>query len=142
MRFVTKRDGRVVDFDPTKISNAVFKAYQEVYGKEQAFEFMSQIQGIVTAISLTQENLTVEGIQDLVESKLMLVDQKVAKSYVLYRNDRSKERDRNSKMIRGFRSRVYTENNERSNANVDEGSFSGKEKEAAAEISKLYLYTH
>ena len=82
--------------------------------------------------------LTVEQIQDMVEVQLMLSYRKdIAKAYILYRNERTKIRDRNSTLIKNIMVRADSKVNYRSNANVDESSFSGREKEASADIGKM-----
>ena len=48
-----------------------------------------------------KKKMSVEEIQDIVETKLMQSSRKdVAKIYILYRNERTKIRDRNSKLIK------------------------------------------
>jgi ribonucleoside-triphosphate reductase len=61
----------------------------------------------------------------------------VAKAYILYRDQRSKERMRQSKLLKAVMRRTEATAVENSNANVDEKSFSGREKEASADIQKL-----
>jgi ribonucleoside-triphosphate reductase len=82
--------------------------------------------------------MSVEQIQDLVESYLMKSEYpEVAKSYIIYRDQRSKERTRRSKLIKAVMKRIEATAVENANANVDEKSFSGREKEASADIQKI-----
>jgi ribonucleoside-triphosphate reductase len=60
----------------------------------------------------------------------------VAKSYILYRDQRTKARTRQSKLIRAVMKRTEATAVENANANVDEKSFSGREKEASADVQK------
>lgn len=135
---VIKRDGREVEFDKRKISNAILKAITEVDGKSTvdteriAYDIADQIEG-----TNKDTTLTVEQIQDMVEFQLMLSYRKdIAKAYILYRNERTKIRDRNSNLIQKVILRANSSVDIRSNANVDEMSFSGREKEASSEIGK------
>lgn len=135
---VIKRDGRNVDFDKRKISDAILKAIIEVDGditldtEKIAYDIADQIESSNKGITLT-----VEQIQDMVEVQLMLSYRKdIAKAYILYRNERNKIRNRNSNLIQKVIERADSKVNVRSNANVDELSFSGREKEASAEIGK------
>lgn len=75
---VKKRDGRMVDFNPQKIVDAISKA---------GFVTDDVKNTIATDIhSLEHPEITVEDIQDLVEKALMASDYKdVAKEYVRYR---------------------------------------------------------
>lgn len=134
---VIKRDGRRKSFDKEKIKVAVLKAFIEVdgeetpYAKDKAREIANYIEGL-------NKNLNVEEIQNLVENKLMASNRKdVARAYIIYRNDRSREREKNSKVIQKVMKRVNASEVENANANVDERSFSGREKEASADVGKI-----
>lgn len=136
---VIKRDGREVEFDKRKISNAVLKAIIEVDG-ESTLDTERIAYDIADRIEEKSKNtsLTVEQIQDMVEVQLMLSYRKdIAKAYILYRNERTKIRDRNSRLVKNIMIRADSKVNYRSNANVDESSFSGREKEASADIGKM-----
>ena len=138
MLIVIKRDGREDSFNSNKISNAIRKAFIEVDGDVNK-ESESIINRITTEIAnIKNEKMSVEEIQDIVETKLMKSSRKdVAKAYILYRNERTKVRDRNSKLVQKVMERVESTVDNRSNANVDEKSFSGREKEASSDIGKM-----
>lgn len=137
MKTVVKRDGRQEIFNPDKIKNAVLKAFIEV-DKEETSEARESAEKIASEISgIKAEKMSVEEIQDIVEKKLMAGARKdVAKEYILYRNERTKIRDRNNRLIKSVIERADSKVNNRSNANVDEKSFSGREKEASADVGK------
>lgn len=95
-RKVIKRDGRVVDFDKTRIEKAITKAMKSVnkYDKEALERALANILNFVETIYQTGKTPTVEQIQDIVELSLMkegLFD--VAKSYILYRKERESIRE-------------------------------------------------
>ena len=132
---VIKRDGTQVLFNPDKIVNAINKAMVSTYGAIYETETAEEIAELIAAKNKT---MTVEEIQDLVEEYLMKSEYpEVAKSYILYRNNRNKERIRKSKLIRMVMKRTEATAVENSNANVDEKSFSGREKEASADVQKV-----
>ena len=134
---VIKRDGRSVSFDKDKIKNAVLSAFKEVDGAitQEAKNKASEIASYIGA--LNNEFISVENIQDIVEEKLMASKRKdVAKVYVIYRNDRTREREKHSNIIKKVMKRVNATDVQNANANVDEKSFSGREKEASADIGK------
>lgn len=134
---VIKRDGRSVSFDKGKIKNAVLSAFKEVDGEitQEAKNKASEIASYIGA--LNNEFISVENIQDIVEEKLMASKRKdVAKVYVIYRNDRTREREKHSNIIKKVMKRVNATDVQNANANVDEKSFSGREKEASADIGK------
>lgn len=139
---VIKRDGRFVEFDRDKVKNAVIAAFKEVDGevtqsaKDKASEIASYIGGLVSEDEYTTD-ISVEKIQDIVEEKLMASKRKdVARAYIIYRNDRNRVREQKSDVIKKVMNRVNASNVVNANANVDERSFSGREKEASADVGK------
>lgn len=133
---VTKRDGRVVLFDKEKIKTAVIKAFLDVDGEETSYA-KDKARDIANSIMSVDKDLSVEEIQDLVEFHLMTSKRKdVARSYIIYRNDRSRVREKNSDIVKKVMKRVKASDVENSNANVDERSFSGREKEASSDLGK------
>lgn len=134
---VYKRDGRTQEFNGGKIENAILKAFVERDGKVTSYA-REVAKKIADSIAVIEKDLSVEEIQDIVEEKLMEVDRKdVAKAYIIYRNDRAKVRERKSRLVQAAMNRIYSKVDNRSNANVDEQSFSGTEKEVSADIGKI-----
>ena len=98
---VIKRDGREVEFDKSKIFDAIYKAMLEVdkvIPQEHMVENASEIANkLETKYSRMRRALTVEEIQDDVEKCLMrarLYD--VAKAYITYRYEHAKLRNASS----------------------------------------------
>ena len=91
---IKKRDGRIVEFDKNKISNAIWKAAQSV-GGENRDEIERLIENVV---QLLEEHFqdkipNVEDVQDLVEKVLIESGHaKTAKAYILYRQKRAEIR--------------------------------------------------
>ena len=132
---VIKRDGTRVLFNPDKIVRAINKAMVSAYGSVYESDTAEEIADLIGSRGV---DMTVEQIQDLVESYLMKSEYpEVAKSYIIYRDQRSKERMRRSKLLKAVMRRTEATAVENANANVDEKSFSGREKEASADIQKL-----
>ena len=133
--YVIKRDGTRVLFDPNKIVNAINKAMISVDGSLYETDTAEEIAELIQRLN---KDMSVEYIQDLVESYLMKSERPdVAKAYILYREQRSKERIRKSKVIDAVMKRTEATAVENANANVDEKSFSGREKEASADVQKI-----
>jgi ribonucleoside-diphosphate reductase alpha chain len=107
MMKVVRRNGSVVGFEPSKISIAMTKAFLAVGGGQGAAsarvrELVSQLtQNVATALKRrnpTGGTVHIEDIQDQVELALMRHgEQEVARSYVLYREQRNQERARAKK---------------------------------------------
>ena len=133
--YVIKRDGTRVLFDVNKIVNAINKAMIQVDGCLYETETAEEIADIIGSEG---KDMTVEHIQDRVEEELMKSSRPdVAKAYILYRDQRTRERDRRSKLVRTVMRRNDATAVENANANVDENSFSGREKEASSDIQKI-----
>ena len=96
LNFIRKRDGRVVKFDPEKITEAIFRAAQAVGGsnRETAATACESVVGILEVIYKDGRIPMVENVQDLVEK--MLIERghaRVAKAYILYRDQHRKIRE-------------------------------------------------
>ncbi|HIE15187.1 TPA: adenosylcobalamin-dependent ribonucleoside-diphosphate reductase [Candidatus Bathyarchaeota archaeon] len=92
---VIKRDGRIVDFDPEKIVNAIWKALKAT-GKDDRRIAESLGGQVVEKINRKFKGLMphVEEIQDIVEETLVENSlYEVAKAYILYRRKRSEIRE-------------------------------------------------
>lgn len=99
---VIKRNGKLVNYDPSKIRVAITKAFLAVEGGQAALstrihERVSQLTQQVTNIIQQRHpnggTLPIEAIQDQVELALMRVEaHQVARAYVLYREERRKMR--------------------------------------------------
>ena len=134
---VIKRDGREVDFDKSKIFNAVYKAFEQL-GK--SVEEATQISGkIANEIESTNKNYTVEEIQDIVEKKLMSTAHKdVAKAYINYRQLHKMARSQYKELMDAVGEKLSGSNIENQNANVDEHSFGGRMGEATRIVTKKF----
>ena len=99
---VIRRNGSVVVFEPSKISIALTKAFIAVNGGQGAAsarvrEMVEQLTGGVVAALLRRQphggTMHIEDIQDQVELGLMRSgEHDVARTYVLYREERSRSR--------------------------------------------------
>lgn len=116
---IIKRDGRKKDFISERISDAVNKAYCEVYGKENLM-FGNEIAiNVAKNVKELRKNfIGIEKVQDLVIKELKKYDKKVALAYKEYRDKRTKERDSNSKLFNDITA-IFEQTSEevRNNAN-------------------------
>lgn len=144
---VQKRDGRIVPFDERKIEKAILAAFEDTdgeiteYAKNKAVNIASYIQGYYE----DDENYIpgIEEIQDLVEKGLMATKRKdVAKKYILYREERTKIRNANTKLMKSIKEKVEASDVQNQNANVDEHSFGGRMGEARSELMKDYALNY
>ncbi len=93
---VQKRDGQVVEFDQTKITDAIFKAITATgHGDGKRSKKLSdRVNKILNRRFKKDEIPQVEQIQDIVEEILILEDLvETAKAYILYREQRRRIRE-------------------------------------------------
>lgn len=96
---ITKRDGRVVDFDPSKIENAIRKANKDVkLDSRISEEDIKDIVNDIVRVCLDHpQHISVEEIQDAVEDDIMLHGYcEVARSYITYRYTHNLIRQKNT----------------------------------------------
>jgi len=92
---IVKRDGRVVDFDPMRIANAIKKAMLSVnqYDEDVLRKVVGYILTVIDDKFGAEKIPHVEDVQDIVELALVKFDlYEVAKAYILYRKEREKIR--------------------------------------------------
>ena len=94
---IKKRDGRIVDFEPNKITEAIWKAAQAVGGKDKELSKKLSAQ-VVEILEKKYDGInrepTVEEIQDIVEKVLIENGHaKTAKAYILYRQQHKELRE-------------------------------------------------
>ncbi len=138
---IKKRDGRLVKFNPVKITNAIAKAGAAT----GEFDFQSArvltIRVLNLAEQLFDDNiLTVEEIQDIVEEVLLSSTyKKTAKAYIIYREQHARLRDVTNRMqvdlVDKYLNRTDWKINENSNMDY---SLQGLNNYISSEVSKAY----
>jgi len=96
---VIKRNGKIVPFNPERISNAIYRAgvSVECRDKEKANKLAQQVVNELEARSQEGFKPNIEEIQDVVEKVLIKAGEtEIAKAYILYRNERNKKRESNA----------------------------------------------
>ncbi|MBQ7821762.1 MAG: ribonucleoside triphosphate reductase [Clostridia bacterium] len=99
---VLKRDGKVVDFNLSKISDAITHAFeaQEVESHPSIIDFLTLKVTAEFAPKVKEGLIAVEDVQDSVESVLVKAGYaEVAKAYILYRKQREKLRNMKSTIL-------------------------------------------
>jgi ribonucleoside-triphosphate reductase len=122
---IVKRDGRQMKFCPDKIAVAMQKAFH-AGGTDRDYDYLLKLAGLVDG-KLAARNMkqpTVEEIQDIAEQVLIEAGHvRTAKAYMLYRAERSRIRERNTRLMRTFEDITYKSAADseikRENANVN-----------------------
>ena len=139
MQRVIKRDGKVVEFNSEKIRKAILNATNRI--GEMSEQDIDRITEIVVnkCERLSVDRISVEQIQDLVEDTLLKSKfNRTAKSYILFRDQRTRNRDNKSKLLKDIAKKLNGTNIVNQNANLDEASFGGRKGEAANELMKWF----
>lgn len=102
---ITKRDGRKVNFDVTKIEVAITKAFKEVYGSTNVFDkdIKKVLRSVYDKIKKMNNDINVEEIQNNIESTLCdfgYVD--VARAFIRYRYKRELSRELNKDLDKKY----------------------------------------
>ena len=134
---VVKRDGRIVGFNDQKIMAAIRKAMLHT-DKGEDEKLVQQITDRIGFAGKAQ--MTVEGIQNLVEMELMKSSRKdVAKAYIAYRNQRSIARKAKTRDM--FLEIINVKNNDvtRENANMNADTPAGMMMKFSSETTKPFV---
>lgn len=98
---IRKRSGELAPFDMTKVTSAVYKCLEQIGHADSladAEKVSKKVDKRITKFVKSHEGFipSVEDVQDYVEFELMKAGLfEAAKAYILYREERSKERRRN-----------------------------------------------
>ena len=101
---IIKRDGRVAEFDSSKISDAVYKAAEVLGGQDRdtANYLAKQVELYLLEVC-HNETPSVEQIQDAVEKVLIENGHaRTAKEFILYRAERTRVRDMNTRLMKTY----------------------------------------
>lgn len=141
---IRKRDGRMVEFDVMKIAGAIYKAFQ-------ATEAKYDLETAIEVAHIVEEKLeerhtelpTVELVQDTVEETLIEKGYvRIAKAYILYRAERTRSRDRKSRLMRTLEEITFQDAKssdlKRENANVNADAPMGTMLKYGAESAKQF----
>ncbi|WMJ23232.1 anaerobic ribonucleoside triphosphate reductase [Paludicola sp. MB14-C6] len=141
---ITKRDGRSVPFNLEKIAKAIFKAAQAAGGNnyDESLELSYKVCDYIEQILQTR-NPSVEQVQDAVEKVLIEEGHtQTAKKYILYRAERTRVREMNTKLMKIYEDLTFKSADEvdikRENANIDGDTAMGTMLRYGSEGSKQF----
>ena len=143
---IRKRDGRVVSFDPMKIEQAIEKSFM-ASGSQKSAETAHELTTLVVNAVENDESIpsvpSVEQVQDTVEK--VLIEHgfvRSAKAYILYRAERSRVREMNTRLMKTFEDICYKDAKDsdikRENANINGDTAMGSMLKFGSEGSKQF----
>lgn len=137
MLYVVKRDGREVEFNIDKISNAIKRAATEEGLSLRTSQIFDSVQKVINYIEMTEKkSISVEEIQNLVVKALRdSGHENIAIAYSNYRKERTMVRDIKSDLMKAIE-KIGVET-DRDNANVG-NNFSSKLLRIASESNKWH----
>ena len=145
MKTIIKRDGRTAEFHPQKIADAVEKSFQACAAMQDRATAEQIAATVVEKLEsgAIEGTPTVEGVQDLVEETLIESGfVQTAKAYILYRAERSRVRDVNSRLIQTLKditfSKAADSDMKRENANIDADTAMGTMLKYGSESAKQF----
>ncbi len=143
---IRKRDGRIVPFDIEKIEKAILKAFQassSAKGEETAMVIASEVEKSLENNENVGATPTVEEVQDAVER--VLIEKgfvRTAKAYILYRAERSRVREMNTRLMKVFEDIAYKDASDsdikRENANINGDTAMGSMLKFGSEGAKQF----
>lgn len=142
--YVTKRDGKVQEFNGSKIYRAITKAFEIPIDEEHQGELHERIDPIynkvIERISSLHDKIHIEKIQDIIEEELIKSNRiEVARKFIAYRNQRNIARKADTMKI--FDSIIQAQANDitRENANMNADTPAGMMMKFASETTKTYV---
>ena len=145
---IVKRDGRAVDFDLEKITQAIYKAAAAIGGSDYdaAKKLAEKVYEYLEAEG--SDSPSVEHVQDTVE-KILIENghARTAKEFILYRAERTRVREMNTKLMKVYEELTFksAKDNDvkRENANIDGDTAMGTMlkygSEGAKEFYQMYI---
>ena len=140
---IRKRDGRSVPFEREKITDAIAKAFSASGAMQRRSVAEDITDKVLAKLEGTEGEPTVEGIQDLVE-ECLIEDGfvRTSKSYILYRADRNRSREVNSRLMKTLNDITFSKASEsdvkRENANIDADTAMGTMLKYGSESAKQF----
>ena len=145
---ITKRDGRIVAFDASKIFGALSKAVERSEEDVPLGQLTDEVVSVLNSRFDNKDNkASVEATQDIIEELLIKHNfPKTAKEYITYRAHRNEVREAKTRLMSTIRSITFQDAKDsdvkRENANIDGDTAMGTMLKYGSETAKdFYLST-
>ena len=153
IKFVKKRDGRIIPFNEDRITRAIFLAAEKVAKKEEEvpdYNLSEQLtQEVIRVLNskYTDSIPGVEDIQDVVVKVLIETGHaKTSEEYIIYRTERSRIRNSKTRLMKAIEEITFEDASDadikRENANIDGNTAMGTMLQYGSAVSKEFCKTH
>ncbi|MGL5329038.1 MAG: anaerobic ribonucleoside triphosphate reductase [Peptostreptococcaceae bacterium] len=153
IKYVKKRDGRIIPFNEDRITRAIFLAAEKVAKKDgkvadyKTSELLTQDVIKIVNSTYTNEIPGVENIQDAVVKVLIETGHaKTSEEYITYRTERSRIRNSKTRLMKAIEEITFEDAREadikRENANIDGDTAMGTMLQYGSAVSKEFCKTH
>ncbi|SEH32665.1 ribonucleoside-triphosphate reductase class III catalytic subunit [Selenomonas sp. KH1T6] len=143
LKTVTKRSGLIVDYDRSKIRNAIAGANRDSV-QQMSEKDIDAVTEQVERVVADLDSIGVEEIQDVVEQELMKFDfYEVAKKYITYRQKHTERRKAQKHLMESYRDIFFADavdsDLKRDNANINTDASMGIMLKLGAEGAKHFV---
>lgn len=144
LKFIKKRNGETVLFNPNKILEAIRKACEATGETDVTVGQLKSLTDSVVAKLPVSQTPSVEMVQDCVEETLIEAGfTKTAKAYILYRAEHAKTRQTEADLMQVFEDLTFVDaadaDIKRENANIDADTSMGTMLKYGSESAKYFV---
>ena len=153
IKFVKKRDGRIIPFNEDRITRAVFLAAEKVAKKEEEvpdYNLSEQLTQEVIRVLNSKYTDSIPGVEDIQDVVIKVLIEtghaKTSEEYIIYRTERSRIRNSKTRLMKAIEEITFEDASDadikRENANIDGNTAMGTMLQYGSAVSKEFCKTH
>ena len=153
IRFVKKRDGRIIPFNEDRITRAIFLAAEKVAKKEEEvpdYNLSEQLTQEVIRVLNSKYTDSIPGVEDIQDVVIKVLIEtghaKTSEEYIIYRTERSRIRNSKTRLMKAIEEITFEDASDadikRENANIDGNTAMGTMLQYGSAVSKEFCKTH
>ncbi|WP_343102150.1 anaerobic ribonucleoside triphosphate reductase [Romboutsia sp. MSSM.1001216sp_RTP31141st1_G3_RTP31141_220114] len=153
INYVKKRDGRIIPFNPDRITRAIFLAASKIAeqdGKSADYNIAEELtQEVIKLLNKKYIN-SIPGVEDIQNAVVKVLIEtghaKTSEEYIIYRTERSRIRNSKTRLMKSIEEITFEDANDadikRENANIDGNTAMGTMLQYGSTVSKEFCKTH
>ena len=153
IKFVKKRDGRIIPFNEDRITRAIFLAAEKVAKKEEEvpdYNLSEQLTQEVIRVLNSKYTDSIPGVEDIQDVVIKVLIEtghaKTSEEYIIYRTERSRIRNSKTRLMKAIEEITFEDASDadikRENANIDGNTAIGTMLQYGSAVSKEFCKTH